>query len=175
MARVSLRTSFGELRPLGAEEGPLLQSLLERELEYAEISFGLPPGAADAESQYLAGLDMVDEQQKWLLGLVEGGDLVLVLDVLDGWPSDEDMTIGLLLVDGRRRRRQWGGEVVRRLEETARALGRSRLRVSCHVAENRNATPFWEGNGFVEERRFVRTETDGGERTVVLLTKAVAP
>jgi len=175
VTKVSLRTSFGELRSLEAQEGPLLQALLDREVEYAEVSFGLPPGAADAESQYLAGLDMVEERQKWLLGLVEGGDMVLVLDVLDRWPSDEDMTIGLLLIDGRRRRRQWGGEVVRRLEETARMLGRSRLRVSCHVAENRGATPFWERNGFVEERRFIRAETDGGERTVVLLTKAIAP
>ena len=57
------------VRRLTSEDGPALQRLLERCSDYAEVSFGIPTGAADAQSQFLEGLDRVAADQKYLLGV----------------------------------------------------------------------------------------------------------
>ena len=81
------------IRPMLPEDGDELQELLEQCSDYSEITFGLPPGAADGQSLYLSGLELVTEGQKILIGLSSNSVLVGVLDVLVGYPAEKIISL----------------------------------------------------------------------------------
>lgn len=47
---------------LTPDDGPALHDLLERCDDYSRMNFGIPKGSADAQSQFLEGLQHVPEE-----------------------------------------------------------------------------------------------------------------
>ncbi len=133
---------------LGHEDGPSVQSLMYRCTEFFELTFGLPTGHADAQSQFLAGLDLVAEDRKHLLGVSVGDDVIAFIDAIERYPEPDSAAIGLLLVDPAHRRLGLGARLVAGLCEYFAGRGIRTLRADCVMTSNSTAIAFSERLGF---------------------------
>ncbi|MEU7414299.1 MULTISPECIES: bifunctional GNAT family N-acetyltransferase/class I SAM-dependent methyltransferase [Streptomyces] len=158
---------------LTPDDGPALQDLLERCDDYSRLNFGIPTGAADAQSQFLEGLQHVPEQRKHLMGCHVDGRLVAAADLLEGHPDDRTAALGMLVVDPEWRDRGLGTAILLGLGSALSGRGVRRLRVDCHVSENTRAVPLLRRLGFAESSREVITVAAGQTRTRVLWTSGV--
>ena len=80
------------------------------------------------------------------------GENVAVTDHLEGYPEDDVLYLGLLLVDGGRHRQGLGRRICREIEEMARRRGFRRLRLSV-MEDNCAGLAFWRAMGYQEIRR----------------------
>ncbi|MEU3829928.1 GNAT family N-acetyltransferase [Streptomyces sp. NPDC029080] len=158
---------------LTPDDGPALQDLLERCDDYSRLNFGIPTGAADAQSQFLEGLQHVPEQRKHLMGCHVDGRLVAAADLLEGHPDDRTAALGMLVVDPEWRDRGLGTAILLGLGSALAGRGVRRLRVDCHVSENTRAVPLLRRLGFAESSREVIAVAAGQTRTRVLWTSGV--
>lgn len=174
MTEDGLRVPGHRVEPLGFESGDALQALMEACDDYARVTFGLPTGAADAQSQFLEGLQYVPESDKHLLGVWSDSVLVAAIDFLAGYPTAAEGAVGMLLVHPGYRRRRLGTRLLRGAADyLAEQRGATRLRVDCHVAENTGGGAFLRATGLTELSRETVTVQSGERRTRVLWTTAV--
>lgn len=154
---------------LRSEDGIALEVLIARCAEYHLASFGLPPGDADAQSQFYSGLELVPEERKYLVGCFsQDHTLLLGADFLEDYPSSGAYVLGLLLVDPSHRSRGLGEAFVRTMAAWASSRGGARLRIDCQFAENQSTMRFWKKFGASEdERRVERVGTIPTTRVVL--------
>ncbi|MFI5710715.1 GNAT family N-acetyltransferase [Kribbella sp. NPDC051620] len=138
------------LREIAVGEVGAVQELIESDPGYAERVTGYPPGAADAQSLLMMRPDGLHAEQKKVLGVWEGEQLVAVVDLLRGYPDEHTAFIGLLEVHGRHRGRGVGAAAYRGVEEyVGREWGEVRtLRLAVVDTNAREAQGFWERQGF---------------------------
>ncbi|MGA5822858.1 GNAT family N-acetyltransferase [Kitasatospora sp. NPDC094028] len=176
MIEDSFRMPGHRVAPLDFDSGGALQGLMEACDDYARVTFGLPTGAADAQSQFLEGLQYVPEADKHLLGVWSGTALVAAIDFLSGYPTPAEGVVGMLLVHPGYRRRGLGTRLLRgAADHLAAQRGATRLRVDCHVAENTGGGAFLRATGLTELSREVIVVQSGERRTRVLWTTALPP
>ncbi|MGW5280411.1 GNAT family N-acetyltransferase [Streptomyces collinus] len=159
-----------EALALTPDDGPALQELLERCDDYSRLAFGMPTGAADAQSQFLEGLQHVPEERKHLIGCRVDGRLVAAADLLEGHPDAGTAALGLLVVDPEWRARGLGTGILVSLGTQLAGRGVKRMRVDCHVAENTRAVSLLQRLGFAEFSREEISVTAEQTRTRVLWT-----
>lgn len=159
-----------EALTLTPDDGPALQELLERCDDYSRLAFGMPTGAADAQSQFLEGLQYVPEERKHLMGCRIDGRLVAAADLLEGHPDAGTAALGLLVVDPEWRGRGLGTGILLGLGERLAGRGVKRMRVDCHVAENTRAVSLLQRLGFAESSREEISVAAAQTRTRVLWT-----
>ncbi|TNC23741.1 GNAT family N-acetyltransferase [Amycolatopsis alkalitolerans] len=157
-----------QVRPLESDDGPALQDLLERCDDYSRLSFGIPTGSADAQSQFLEGLQYVPEECKHLLGCYSGDRMVAAVDLLEQYPEHGTAVLGMVVVEPESRGRGLGTGILLGLSAELAGRGIGRLRVDCHVAENTEAVRWLERLGFEELSRAEITVAAGQTRTRVL-------
>ncbi|MER6029860.1 bifunctional GNAT family N-acetyltransferase/class I SAM-dependent methyltransferase [Streptomyces sp. NPDC001851] len=159
-----------EVLALTPDDGPALQDLLQRCDDYSRLTFGIPTGAADAQSQFLEGLQHVPEERKHLVGCRVEGRLVAAADLLEGYPDARTAALGMLVIDPEWRGRGLGTGILLGLGTELAGRGVKRLRVDCHVAENTRAVGLLKRLGFTESSREEITVAAGQTRTRVLWT-----
>ena len=161
----------GILRDLSPEDGQTVQEFLEACDDYSQVTYGLPTGAADAQSLYLTGLEHVPDEQKVLQGLWRHGQLDAVSDALIGHPDEDTLSVGLLLVRPSCRSSGIGALLLARLEQLAVHHGLARIIIHGHVLENTQATTFWERHGYSVRETTPVTVNATQPRTRALLEK----
>lgn len=164
-------SSNAVLRDLEHEDGPFVQNFLEDCDDYSQVTYGLPTGAADAQSLYLSGLEHVPEHDKILRGFWRDGQLDAVFDALVGHPEEDTLSVGLLLVRPSCRSMGIGTLLLAELESIALDRGLNRIRVHGHVEENLQAGPFWDRHGFRIHSSTPMTVNATQPRTRLLLHK----
>jgi GNAT superfamily N-acetyltransferase len=167
-ARIFTLPSGLEVFRLTPEDGPGLLRLIEAGGDYSEIGFGTAP--SHALSQFVRGPDTVPAESKLPLGVRVDEEVILGANAVLGYPNAETVVVDLLLIDPRYRGRGFGGEFIRTLGEWAHGQGARRIRVDCHITENRKASSFWSRLGFTESARFAELPSPAGPRTRVLLS-----
>lgn len=160
-----------DLVGLEFEHGQDLQGLLERCNDYSQVSFGIDTAPADAQSQYLSGLELVGADQKRLVGAYRALELVAAIDQLFGYPDASSVSIGLMVVDPRFRSVGLGSRLLTAIEAEARYLGHGNVYVYCHVANNIRASPFWKRHGYQPIRREMIRIVPTIERERIVLTR----
>ena len=113
--------------------------------------------------------DGVNPTCKHFVGFYSDDDvLVAVMDLITGYPENDDAFIGWLMVDGAMQGRGVGSGIFADVRAAMKAAGYDYLSLGC-IESNEEAIAFWKGQGFRETG--AATETDG--YTVVTLARSI--
>lgn len=145
--------------------------LLAQNAEYFSLIGQLLPGPRDVEED-LAALPpgMTAESKSYLL-VYHKGQPAAVLDFVTGYPRPSCGFIGLFVLATPLHRQGLGGQLLRLVEQAARACGLDSLRLGCYAA-NLPGAAFWKKQGFavVEERTLQETS---GEHRLLVMEKSI--
>jgi GNAT superfamily N-acetyltransferase len=140
----------------GPDELAALQRVLEGAPRYARVTGDHPVPRDAARLLWEALPPGRTRDGKQVFAVTLDGDVVGVVDLFVGYPDDQTVFIGLLLLMERHQGHGLGGAALAAVERHVRArwpaVGRMRLGV---VRENASAHRFWSRQGFVAtgERR----------------------
>lgn len=84
---------------------------------------------------------------KYFIGIFDGDFLVAVMDLIDKYPDDRTVFIGLFMVSKNCQRKGVGTYIVKALSKTLGAEGYKRIRLG-YVKTNLSARNFWLKQGF---------------------------
>jgi RimJ/RimL family protein N-acetyltransferase len=127
-----------------------LQRVFEAAPGYFHAVTGLPPGEAEAQSEFTALPPGRSYDDKFVWGLYRGDEMIGCADVLRGYPDPSRAVIGLLLITERWQRQGLGRAFATLVEQNIAAwpqIERFRLGV---IASNPGALAFWHRMGYVE-------------------------
>lgn len=153
-AQETLGSQVPTFRPLESEDGPLLQAIYDRTPRLEDLFETV--GAADAQSTYMAlpeGLSFDDN--KYLVGAWVDGELAGAADVITSYPTSENATCGLLLIDVGQRGKGVGTVLLSHVEEVVRQRGARTLTM---LVQRRN----FLGGEFLSRRRYARLDDNLG-------------
>jgi ribosomal protein S18 acetylase RimI-like enzyme len=120
-----------------------------------ELIHGEPGGDATA-AELLGPLDPpYANKPRHVWGLEEDGQLIGVVELLEGHPRPEDWYIGLLLLHPAHRRRGLGTKACDATMSWIRSHGGKLVRLVVQK-QNAGARAFWERQGFSVEREVVK-------------------
>ena len=88
-----------------------------------------------------------DVADKYFIGIFEGDFLVAVMDLIDRYPDNRTVFIGLLMVSKNYQRKGLGTLIVKALSQALGAEGYARIRLG-YVKTNLSARNFWLKQGF---------------------------
>ena len=92
---------------------------------------------------------------KYFIGIFDGDFLVAVMDLIDKYPDDRTVFIGLFMVSKNFQRKGVGTYIVKALSKTLGAEGYKRIRLG-YVKTNLSARNFWLKQGFQPTGRNLR-------------------
>lgn len=142
---------------------PALQELFERAADYFEIATGNPPARDEAPRAFVAGPPGKAVDDKRVIGVFAGRELVGVLDALTGWPDPATWTMGMLLLDPAHRCAGLGSAVLEAYEAWAAAEGAATLRTAV-VSHHDPGLRFLARHGYERQQ-------EGGPPGVTVLAK----
>ncbi len=178
---------FGRL--LEPEDGRALQALLERCADYFELTCGVPPGPAEAQSTFTVLPEGKGYDDKFLIGIFKGsgqggsgqndsshkhsgekgcGELVGVLDVIRDHPHPAEWCLGLMLLDPCERGRGLGEHLYQAFECWVAEQGGCSVRLGV-VEQNERAHRFWLRMGFEPISRKPAQKFGVRESTVIVM------
>lgn len=150
-----------------------LQRVLEAAPEYAMRSTGHPPAPADAQSCFTILPPNKGYEDKFCLGIFNDNQMIGFIDLIRGYPAPRTAHIGLLLLTEDSRRKGFGSEAYRLLEEKVRGwAGFNRLRISV-LKTNDEVILFWKKMGFVETGEIKPYQYDKLVTEVVIFEKPI--
>ena len=113
--------------------------------------FSLPMSEEQLRRDMTLLPDGCTEDQKYFLAYYDGGTMIALLDLIDGYPTDRTCYIGLFMVDADHARRGIGTAIITELCAALDALGYEALRLA-YGKDYRQAVHFWTKNGFIPQR-----------------------
>lgn len=125
-----------------------LQDLLERSADAVVAMHHRPPRSDDARALLAAIPPGCTAEDKHVLAVVDGDELIGVVDVVRGYPEPRTYFVGLLLLAPSARGRGLGERIMRALAEAVRSAGGDRLELVVQDT-NPGAVRFWTRLGFV--------------------------
>jgi ribosomal protein S18 acetylase RimI-like enzyme len=109
-------------------------------------------GAEPTMEQVLSDLRVtppgVGPADKYYVGFYEGGHLVAVLDLIDGYPDPDTGFIGFFMVDASVQKQEVGSGIIRDVCAYLKETGKRRVRLAM-AEDNPQAKHFWKKNGFL--------------------------
>lgn len=129
-----------------------LQRLLEAAPSYSLIVQGTLPSPTAGEELLSELPPGKTADDKLVLGIFQGDELVGCADLFRGYPASEFAYIGLLLFSESDQRRGFGTEALSHIEALAASWGCRLLRIGV-IETNLPALSFWRRAGFREVAR----------------------
>ena len=155
----ALRLEFGAqlgegltLRPLGEEDLPQVLELYEGNAFYNSVALDRQPDLALCREDLEALPPGMTREEKLFLGVFRQGRLAAVVDLVEGYPQEDTLYLGLLELQLGEQGKGLGTGLVDGLEGAGRAAGFSFLGLGCLEA-NLPGLRFWRSRGFAEEGR----------------------
>ena len=127
-----LCAAFPGLRPLEEGDLPLVFALYQRNTFYNSVALEAPPTLESCRE-----------------------DLAAVLDLVEGYPGEGTLYIGLLELEVQFHRQGLGTRLLRALKTAAQKAGFSSLRLGCYE-RNAPGLAFWNAMGFEKEGEVLR-------------------
>lgn len=94
----------------------------------------------------------IEMDQKYYLGFYRNDKLNVIADIITGFPKDNVVWIGLLMVDSSLKRKGLGRKTLNAIIEVTSSLGYESLQIGV-LENNSNALEFWKAMNFKEIRR----------------------
>lgn len=91
--------------------------------------------------------DGATKNNKYFVGFYDHDQLIAVLDLITGYPEENDAFIGWFMVDGHLQRQGIGSQIFADVRAAMTAQGYDYLSLSCE-ADNKEAIEFWKSQGF---------------------------
>ncbi len=85
--------------------------------------------------------------EKYFAGFYDGDDLVAFIDLVTGYPQQDDAWIGWFMVNSERQMQGVGSQIVADVRSAMKAQGYDYLSFACYP-ENEDALDFWKKQGF---------------------------
>ena len=111
-----------------------------------------------------AGMDL---SAKYYFGFYDAGKLVAIMDLVDGYPSEDIAYIGFFMMDPEYQGKQIGSVIISVVTEYLREIGKTAVRLAIDKG-NPQSTHFWKKNGFT-----VIKEADVNGWTKLIAEKAL--
>lgn len=151
----ALCAAFPGLCPLKEGDLPLVFALYQRNTFYNSVALEAPPTLESCREDLAALPPGRDRRHKLFLGLFQGEGLAAVLDLVEGYPGEGTLYIGLLELEAQFHRQGLGTRLVRALKTAAQKAGFSSLRLGCYE-RNAPGLAFWNAMGFEKEGEVLR-------------------
>ncbi|MGI6254365.1 MAG: GNAT family N-acetyltransferase [Acutalibacter sp.] len=145
-----LTAQFPGLKPMEEGELPAFVALCRSNDFYNSISMDEPPSLESCREDLTALPPGRGREHKLFLGLWQQGHLQAVLDLVEGYPDEETLYIGLLELDTSCQGQGLGTALVKALAQESFQAGFSLLRLACLEA-NTPGLGFWQSMGFTQE------------------------
>ena len=109
-----------------------------------------------------------DENDKFFVGFYEGDRLIAIMDLITGYPENDDAFIGWFMVDAELQGQGIGSRIFADVRAAMKAQGYDYLSLCC-VKDNSDSLEFWKAQGFRPDGE----ETDNGEYTVITMSRDI--
>ena len=106
----------------------------------------------------------VKEDRKYYVGFYRGDELIAVMDLIDGFPGEENGFIGFFMVSISAQRNGVGSSIISETADYLKGMGKVSMQLGIDKG-NPQSTSFWKKNGF---QVIKEVEMDGG---VILLAE----
>jgi len=154
-----------KVRRLSAEDiGAIFQLCLGNDLFYAYCA--ARPTREQIESDLTLLPPDKGPEDKYYVGFFEGGRLIAVLDLIDGYPDAHTAFIGFFMVEKALQGKGLGSAVIGEVCAYLRQAGFRRIQLGID-RDNPQSNRFWRKNGFAPVKEIPQ---DGG---VILLAEKV--
>lgn len=97
----------------------------------------------------------IERSKKFFVGFFDGKKLVAVMDLVDGYPTEEIAYVGLFMVDRAKQGRGIGSSIIEEVAAYLKETGKKSIRL-CMAKDNPQATHFWAKNGFSTIKEVLR-------------------
>mgnify|MGYP001625433427 CR=1 FL=1 len=151
----ALCAALPALRPLEEGDLPQVLTLYQRNTFYNSVALEAPPTLKSCQEDLAALPPGRELRHKLFLGLFQGAVLAAVLDLVEGYPDEGSLYIGLLELAVEFHRQGLGTRLVRALKTAAGEAGFSALRLGCYD-RNTPGMAFWNAMGFEKEGAVLR-------------------
>ena len=152
----SLLSKTYEVRTLQIQDAPMIYAFCKRHTPYyaycgKDVSLEL----IEHDIQTLPpGISM---EQKYYVGFFEKNDLIAIMDLIIGYPSDSDVFIGFFMINSERQGLGLGSHIVSHALEYLQKQGFQACQLAMDKA-NPQSTHFWHKNGFTVTREIEMEE-----------------
>ena len=92
-----------------------------------------------------------DIKQKIFVGIWENDKVIGVLDLIKGYPSENCLWIGLLMINGEMHCKKIGSKIVTAIQKASTIVGYTSIQIAVHE-NNANGMAFWRKHGFEKIR-----------------------
>ena len=146
MIDISLISRRYEVRRLCDEDAEIILSLYRENPQFYEYCAERPTMAQVHDDMYIAPPDK-DLKDKYFIGFFDSETLIAVMDLIDGYPTDDTAYIGLFMMKKDYQGKQIGSAIIRDTEAYLKTAGISAIRLAINRG-NPQSTHFWKKNGF---------------------------
>ena len=89
----------------------------------------------------------IDMQDKYYFGFFDGQELVAIMDLIDGYPTQEVAYIGFFMMNPQYQGKQMGTAIIDEVIDYLQSTGKTSVRLAIDKG-NPQSTHFWTKNGF---------------------------
>ena len=112
--------------------------------------------------------DHVNTDDKFFVGFYDHDRLIAVMDLITGYPENDDAFIGWFMVEGTLQGQGIGSRIFADVRAAMKGQGYDYLSLQC-VKEHEESVAFWKAQGFAPTGE----ETDNGEYTTVTMARSL--
>ena len=109
-----------------------------------------------------------EKQNKYFAGFYDGEELVAFIDLITGYPENDDAWIGWFMVDAEYQNQGVGSQIIADVRAAMKAQGYDYLSFACYP-ENEDAIEFWKAQGFEMTER----EVTSNGRTAKIMERSI--
>ena len=94
-------------------------------------------------------------EDKYYIGFFEEDELIAIMDLINGYPTDDEAFIGFFMINSQYEGKELGSNLISELMQYLKMQGF----VACRLGidrDNPQSTHFWKKNGFTIEKEIVR-------------------
>ena len=156
MFDISTLTRRYVVRTLTDADADAMAALAASNPQFYRYYSGRPTREAMRKDLHLLPPD-IDPAQKHYVGFYEGGTLVALLDLIDGYPDADTAYLGFYILEKGFQGRGVGTALYREIEAALRLAGKRRVRLAINKG-NPQSTRFWAKQGFAVLKEVVRDD-----------------